>query len=129
MGVEPFGVIATDEPAVQTEVSITLDYDTYINCIKIPFIADSNVADRDIDIEISIGSDVIFASHTNTSITADETRTIFIIAGTEVYQSGDYEYESLPMDFKIPRGATITTSTDNFQVGDQFGKIIVFGKT
>lgn len=129
MGFQPYGIVATDEPAVQAEVSITLARDTEITVIKVPFTADSNVASRDIEVEISIGSDVIFTGYTPASIDADETKYIYMIAGTDAHVTGDYEYEPLPLNFKVPRGTTITTTTTNFQAGDQFGKVIVFGNT
>ncbi len=127
MAIKPHGVVVSNNPAVNTEVSMTLLADTEVSLIKIPFVTDANVANRTVNVIITIGSDIIYNIPINTDFTASATNEIYIGGGMDYSTIGTYRFLPLPHRLPLPRGTVITTSTSGLQIGDNFGSAIVFG--
>ena len=123
----PDGIVTTDDPAAGAEIDITLNYDSEISVLKIPFVTDATVADRTVLLTFSIGTDVIYELPISSVITASTSATIYFGKSLPYSAVGDVRFLPAPSHFALPRGATIETTTTNLQSGDNFGKAIVFG--
>jgi len=124
----PSGVLLTSDPAANTEISITTDYDYKVNLIRIPFVTDANAANRTVTLKITeaaLGS-VIYEIPISAVITANTTATIMFGEGLPYTDVGDVRMVPLPHGLKLPRGAIIETVTTSIQATDNFGAAVLF---
>lgn len=124
--ITPSGVLLTSDPAIDTEISITTDYDYKINLIRIPFVTDANVADRTVTLTITVKSSIIYSVPISAVITASTTAEIMFGEGLPYTSVGDVRMIPLPHGLKLPRGAVIATSTPLKEAGDNFGAAVLF---
>lgn len=126
LDIMPSGILLTSNPAVDTEISLTTDYDYKINLIRIPLVTDSGVANRTVTLTITVDSSIIYSVPISAVITASTTAEILFGEGLPYTSVGDVRMIPLPHGLKIPRGAVIETVTDLMEAGDDYGAAVLF---
>lgn len=127
MGSPPNGILATHDPATGAEVSITLDYDSEIKIVKIPFTTSGSGSPRQIELTVTIGTDEVYCLPASADVPVSTTGHIEAAVNFPYTQVNSHWLMPLPCSLKVPRGAVIATTTTNLDSGDEFGKAILFG--
>jgi len=122
----PAGVLLTEDPAADTEISYTTLYDYKIDLIRIPFVTDGTAANRTVTLTITVDSSIIYEVPISAVITASTTAEILFGENLPYTSVGDVRMVPLPHGLKLPRGSVIATTTDLIETGDNFGAAVLF---
>lgn len=100
---------------------------TQILSLALQLVTDANVAIRHFRFLLSSPSGIIFRSNSIAAINESVTRWTTLAPGIAYYTGSDanpYALVALPPGLICFEGFTLTTLTDNIQVGDQYGGVV-----
>lgn len=88
----------------------------------VEFVADGNVADRRIHMEIVRNTDTVSIFGTNTPVTTGQTRTFTMVVGggTNVLSAQINLLSTLPNDYLMNNSTVVNMDASGMQAGDQF---------
>jgi hypothetical protein len=125
--------IEIDAPAAGEDFSSTLPgtFAFELLAASVSLVADDNVADRTLSLILELGGQEVYLTRTSPATQqAEETIFYYFVAGgTSGVTIANEEHEvGLPLGIVLPPGASISTSVDDIQVGDQLSSVVIVGR-
>ena len=131
-GIGGISEFSSTNPAAGAQVNVGFDTRAVfkVDMITVNLVTDANAADRNVHIHIAFGSGLETDIPSPTVQAASLTRFYRgMVFGSNVVAPTDNDFIfPLPQDLYLDEGSIISTVTENFQAGDNFGAMAIRGR-